>query len=153
MAVKCPIMKYAICNETFRGWEWERTCAHVAELGYRGIEIAPFTLAEDVRAINPRWRGEVAAAARNTGLEIVGLHWFLVSPKGLSITSDDYAVRAETADYLAALKTAPRCRGPGPGARLAAQRRLPAKGATEIAAEGERDSALRKRWRGPRSTG
>src|SRR5205807_5660826 len=108
----------------------------VAELGYGGIEVAPFTLADDVRSIDAAQRSRIAAAARRTGLEIVGLHWLLVSPKGLSITSDDEAVRAETADYLAAL--ADFCADIG-GTILVlgspAQRRLPAPGASAIAAE------------------
>ena len=38
-------MKYAICNETFDGWDHARVCGRVAELGYTGLEVAPFTLA------------------------------------------------------------------------------------------------------------
>ncbi len=129
-------MNYAICNETFQGWEWDRTCAHVAELGYSGIEVAPFTLSHDVRHIDRAERSKVAEIARAAGLGVVGLHWLLVSPKGLSITSDDEAIRAETADYLAAL--ADFCADIG-GKILVlgspAQRRLPAPGAAKLAAD------------------
>ena len=38
-------MKYAICNETFEGWDHARVCTRIAELGYTGLEMAPFTLA------------------------------------------------------------------------------------------------------------
>ena len=38
-------MRYAICNETFEGWDHQRVCRLVADLGYGGLEIAPFTLA------------------------------------------------------------------------------------------------------------
>lgn len=96
-------MRYAICNETFQNWDWAETCHKVAELGYDGIEIAPFTLAEDARAISAHARKVYSDTAKRAGLEVVGLHWLLVSPKGLSVTSDDEAVRAETRDYLAAL--------------------------------------------------
>ncbi|HZP81203.1 MAG TPA: sugar phosphate isomerase/epimerase family protein [Chthonomonadaceae bacterium] len=96
-------MRYAICNETFQNWDWADTCHTVAELGYDGIEIAPFTLAEDARTISAHARKVYSDTARRAGLEVVGLHWLLVSPKGLSVTSDDEAVRAETRDYLAAL--------------------------------------------------
>ena len=96
-------MKYAICNETFQGWEWEPTCRRVAELGYDGIEVAPFTLAEDVRTIGASERAAIARSAQNKGLNVIGLHWLLVSPKGLSLTTQDDTVRVETRDYLAAL--------------------------------------------------
>ena len=96
-------MKFAICNETFQGWDWVDTCHHVAELGYDALEVAPFTLAEDVRDISAHARNVYAATARREGLEITGLHWLLVSPKGLSLTSRDESVRAETAAYLSAL--------------------------------------------------
>ena len=38
-------MKFAICQELFENWEWERQCRFIAEVGYQGIEVAPFTLA------------------------------------------------------------------------------------------------------------
>lgn len=96
-------MKFAICNEVFEGWAWERTCQRVAQIGYDGIELAPFTLADDVRSIDPAARSDVRAVAERAGLEITGLHWLLVSPKGLSLTTPDPSVRAETASYLTAL--------------------------------------------------
>lgn len=96
-------MKYAICNETFQGWDWAATCHQVAELGYQGIEIAPFTFAEDARNISSHARNVYARTATREGLEVVGLHWLLVSPKGLSLTSADASLRQETADYLASL--------------------------------------------------
>ena len=37
-------MRYAICNELFEGWPLQKTAAFVAELGYQGLELAPFTL-------------------------------------------------------------------------------------------------------------
>src|SRR5579871_6058144 len=95
-------MRFAICNETFQGWAWEPTCRYVAETGYDSIEIAPFTLAEDIRTLDGRARGEIRDAAQRAGLEVVGLHWLLVSPKGLSATSADAETRHATADYLTA---------------------------------------------------
>jgi sugar phosphate isomerase/epimerase len=98
-----PMFKYAICNETFEGWEWEATCQRVAECGYHYIEVAPFTLAEDIRTLDADARQRLRKTADSCGLTVVGLHWLLVSPTGLSITSDDAAVRQSTSDYLTAL--------------------------------------------------
>src|SRR5436309_13952892 len=96
-------MKFAVCNETFQGWEWEPTCRDVAETGYDGLEVGPFTLAEDIRTLDSAARRVIRQTAVHLGLEIVGLHWLLVSPKGLSVTTPDFAVRKVTAEYLRAL--------------------------------------------------
>ena len=96
-------MRYSICNETFQDWEWEPTCKRIAEIGYHGVEVAPFTLAADVREIAGPDRARIRSAAESAGLEIVGLHWLLVSPKGLSVTSPDPDLRQRTAEYLLAL--------------------------------------------------
>ncbi len=97
------MFKYAICNETFQSWDWEAACHETARCGYSAIEIAPFTLASDVRDISTDTRKQIASTAVSAGLEITGLHWLLVSPKGLSITGDDAAVRMETSNHLKAL--------------------------------------------------
>ena len=96
-------MKYAICNETFQTQDWAETCQAVAESGYQGIEVAPFTLAEDVSEIGVHARRVYASTARSEGLEVVGLHWLLVSPKGLSVTDADAEVRRRTALYITEL--------------------------------------------------
>lgn len=96
-------MRFSICNETFQGWDWERTCKFAASLGYDGLEIAPFTFAEDVRTIGATERSAIRHTAEQHGLQIVGLHWLLVSPKGLSVTCPDSSVRKATSDYLVAL--------------------------------------------------
>ena len=59
-------MKFAICNETYQGWDFSKTCDHVAETGYRGIEIAPFTLKDDPRELTEEEaarHGEIAKSA------------------------------------------------------------------------------------------
>ncbi len=94
------MMKYAICNETFQEWNWAETCRAVAELGYDGIEIAPFTFMSDTLLPDANTRKSVRQEAQSVGLEIVGLHWLLVAPKGMSLTSDDGVVRDMTAGYL-----------------------------------------------------
>ncbi len=96
-------MKFAICNETFGDWPWERVCALLARLGYSGAELAPFTFGEAVTEISAERRREIRAVADDHGLEIVGLHWLLAAPKGLHIHSGDAALRQRTVDYLRAL--------------------------------------------------
>jgi sugar phosphate isomerase/epimerase len=62
-------------------------------LGYEGIEIAPFTLAEDPATLTAERRREVKDIIGSEGLEFVGLHWLMVSPKGLHVTTPDAALR------------------------------------------------------------
>jgi sugar phosphate isomerase/epimerase len=93
-------MKFAICNETFPSWPWQRTCEYAAQIGYLGIEIAPFTLAAHPREIGVSNRREIRRQAEGHGLQIVGLHWLLAKTEGLHLTSPDSEVRRRTANYL-----------------------------------------------------
>ena len=71
-------MKLAICNETFQDWPFEKACAYARDLGYTGIEIAPFTLAESALEISADQRGKVRRQAADAGLAVIGLHWPLI---------------------------------------------------------------------------
>lgn len=93
-------MKFAICNETYQGWPFDRTCEHVASCGYDGIEIAPFTLDDDPRRIDEARAAELGRTARDAGLEVVGLHWLLVKPEGLHLTTAEDDVRRRTVAFL-----------------------------------------------------
>lgn len=96
-------MKFAICNETFVDWPHERAFEFARECGYTGMEIAPFTLAKDVRAVTEAQKAEVLRLAERFELEIIGLHWLLAKTDGFHLTSPDAVVRRETSDYLQAL--------------------------------------------------
>lgn len=127
-------MRYAICNETFEGWDHDRICRFVAEVGYQGLEVAPFTLASRVTDVPAERRREMRRQAEACGLQIIGLHWLLAKTEGLQLTSTDEAVRRRTADYLVDL--ARFCRDLGGDLMVfgsPAQRRIPA-GATRAQA-------------------
>jgi len=96
-------MKFAICNETFQGWPFEKAFHFAAELGYTGLEIAPFTIHTSAYEISPARRAEVRKEAEAAGLEIIGLHWLLAKTSGYYLTTPDNAVRAKTAEYLGEL--------------------------------------------------
>src|SRR5579871_3493321 len=120
-------MRYAICNETFEGWEHERVCRVVAGLGYRGLEVAPFTLAPRITDVPPERRRTLRRQAEDSGLTICGLHWLLARTEGLQLTSPEEAVRQRTADYLVELARG--CRDLGGDLMVfgsPAQRRIPA---------------------------
>lgn len=96
-------MKLATCNEYFETWEIEEVFDYAAQVGYDGVEIAPFTLAPSVEDVTAARRREIRQAAAAAGIEIVGLHWLLVSPEGLYVNHPDEAIRRRTADYFRAL--------------------------------------------------
>jgi len=86
-------MRHAICNEAFQGWSFADAAKFVRSIGYQGLEIAPFTLAETPAAITPSERAEYRRILASEGLQFVGLHWLMVSPKGLHVTTPDNALR------------------------------------------------------------
>src|SRR4051812_26128864 len=99
-------MKYAICNETFEGWGHPRICRFIADLGYTGLEIAPFTLGQRITDVSADRRQQMRQEAVDNGVEIIGLHWLLAKTEGLHLTSNDTGVRQRTADYLVELAKA-----------------------------------------------
>lgn len=96
-------MKFAICNEVYQDWDLGKAFRHAGALGYTGVEIAPFTLRENVFDVSDSMRNDVRASAEAAGLEIIGLHWLLAKTSGLHATTDDVSVRDKTVDYLAEL--------------------------------------------------
>jgi sugar phosphate isomerase/epimerase len=96
-------MRFAICNETFQDWPFDKAFKFAAELGYTGLEIAPFTIDTNAYEILPARRTEVRKLADAAGLEIIGLHWLLAKTTGYYLTTPDDAVRRKTADYIAEL--------------------------------------------------
>ncbi len=94
-------MRMALCNEVVAELPFERQCALAAELGYDGMEVAPFTLDREApHLLLAARRGEARRAAAAAGLPIALLHWLLVAPAGLSITDADAGVRARTLDAM-----------------------------------------------------
>jgi sugar phosphate isomerase/epimerase len=129
-------MRYAICNETFEGWDHARVCRTAAELGYTGLEVAPFTLAPRITDVSLAQRHKLRQEAEAAGVRIIGLHWLLAKTEGLQITSTDPAVRQRTADYLVELAKA--CRDMGGDLMVfgsPAQRKIPAGATREQAAD------------------
>jgi sugar phosphate isomerase/epimerase len=99
------LMNFAICNEMFGDRPFAGVFSAVRELGYTGVEIAPFTLAPgdepfDLRHVPAERIVEVRTMAEDAGLQIIGLHWLLAKTEGNYLTSPDPTVRRRTADYL-----------------------------------------------------
>lgn len=93
-------MRLALCNEVLQPMPFAGQCEFARALGYDGLELAPFTLGDEPHLMIPQERAAIREAARNAGIAITGLHWLLVTPRGLSITSPDAAVRERTIDVM-----------------------------------------------------
>ncbi len=93
-------MKLSLCNEVLRHLPFDEQCRVAAALGCQGLELAPFTLADDPQTLTladaKRFRDTAAAH----GLAISSLHWLLVKPEGLSLSTPDDALQRRTVDFL-----------------------------------------------------
>ena len=96
-------MKYAICNETFEGSSHREGLELARELGYIGVEVAPFTLGLDAREISKQTRRDYRSIVEDIGMTIIGLHWLLAKTHGFHLTTQDASVRTKTADYFKCL--------------------------------------------------
>ena len=95
--------RHAICNEAFKDYDFREACRSIRSIGYTGIEIAPFTLADDPLDISAGRRAEYRRLITDEGLTFVGLHWLMVSPKPLHVTTSDEALRKKSWEYLSNL--------------------------------------------------
>jgi sugar phosphate isomerase/epimerase len=93
-------MRFAICNELLESWPLDQACRFFAETGYEALEIAPFTLAADVRELTPDRRRDIKRLIRGYGLGVTGLHWLLARTQGMHVCSADPEVVGRTLDYL-----------------------------------------------------
>jgi len=125
-------MKLSLCNEVLRPLPLAAQCEAAARMGYQALEVAPFTLADDPTTLSATDARQWRHTAHAQGLAISSLHWLLVKPEGLSLVSDDGALRARTLDLLRRLidiaaacgarvlvHGSPRQRSPGPGQSVA----------------------------------
>lgn len=99
--VTAQAMKFAICNETWGGCgqDFAAVCDKIAGHGYGAVEVAPFTLKQNPAELTEADALACAAAAKNAGIEILGLHWLLVQPPGFHLTTTDTAVRQATVEF------------------------------------------------------
>jgi D-psicose/D-tagatose/L-ribulose 3-epimerase len=95
--------RHSICNEAFDKWPFADACKAIRKAGYTGIEIAPFTLAETPGEITAAQRAEYRDIIGSEGLKFAGLHWLMVSPKGLHVTGPDAGLRRRSWDHIRAL--------------------------------------------------
>jgi D-psicose/D-tagatose/L-ribulose 3-epimerase len=92
--------RHSICNEAFEKWPFADACRAIRKIGYTGIEIAPFTLAEKPSDLSPARRAEFRSMMQSEGLEFVGLHWLMVGPASLHVTTPDADLRRRGWEHI-----------------------------------------------------
>ena len=97
------VFRHAMCNEAYEGRPFAEMCRSIRSAGYSGIEIAPFTLAERPADITAAQRRQYRDIMASEGLAFAGLHWLMVSPRGLHVTTPDAALRARSWQHIRAL--------------------------------------------------
>ncbi len=95
-------MRIALCNEVIAPMPFPQQCEYAAKLGYDGLEIAPYTLSDEPHRLGSAQIAAARVAADDAGVAVTGLHWLLVKPAGLSISSKDENVRKRTIDVMLA---------------------------------------------------
>jgi sugar phosphate isomerase/epimerase len=95
--------RYSMCNEAFEKRPFADVCRTLKSLGYEGIEVAPFTLAADPGELSAAQRNELREVMAGEGVSFVGLHWLLVTPKQIHVSTPDKALREESWRYVADL--------------------------------------------------
>jgi sugar phosphate isomerase/epimerase len=95
--------RFAMCNEAFEHRPFAESCRILRAAGYTGIELAPFTLAEDPLALRANQRRELRDIMAGEGLDFVGLHWLLVVPFPIHVTTPDLALRERSWQYVGGL--------------------------------------------------
>jgi sugar phosphate isomerase/epimerase len=92
--------RHSMCNEAFEKWSFAETVKAIRRAGYAGIEVAPFTLAESPADISAVQRREYRGVMASEGITFVGLHWLMVSPRGLHVTTPDTVLRQKSWDHI-----------------------------------------------------
>ncbi len=89
-----------MCNEAFKGRPFVDQCRTLRTAGYDGIEIAPFTLTDDPLQVAAAKRREYRDIMAGEGLQFAGLHWLLVTPLNVHVTTPDEALRERSWQYV-----------------------------------------------------
>jgi D-psicose/D-tagatose/L-ribulose 3-epimerase len=96
-------VRIALCNEVIAPMPFPRQCEYAAKLGYDGLEIAPYTLSDEPQRMGAAQIAAARSAAADCGIAVTGLHWLLLKPPGLSISTRDEGVRRRTVDVMLCL--------------------------------------------------
>ena len=92
--------RLAACNELFEKRDFAESCRMLRNTGWDGLELAPFTLAADPTATTASERRRFRDIMASEGVVFAGMHWLMVSPPGMHVTTPDAAVRRKSWEFL-----------------------------------------------------
>ena len=93
--------KKAICDDPFEDRQFTDALRYIGDLGYDGVELNVYALAEKVEEMTPADRSAVRRSAESAGVEIIGLHGtFRIDTEFYYLNHPDASVRARTAGHL-----------------------------------------------------
>jgi sugar phosphate isomerase/epimerase len=93
--------RYSLCNEMFEGWDLADIARLAAEIGYQGVELAPYTFAPLVTDLDAADRARIRRDVEDAGLQVSGLHWLLARTP-FRLNTPDAEERGRAAEYLLA---------------------------------------------------
>lgn len=91
-------MKFSFCNELFQKWEVKRMADYLVQLGYQGVEIAPWVYFSSPQDF---WKSDkILRELEDAGLRVVGLHWLFGENSSYYINHPDLHIREKTSAYF-----------------------------------------------------
>ena len=64
-------MRLSLCNEVIAEMPYAKQCEYAAQLGYDGLEVAPYTLAESPERMTPAQVAEARRATADAGIAVI----------------------------------------------------------------------------------
>jgi len=97
-------MNYGICNEHFPDGSLSETVRILAEMGYDGVEITPWTVVDSPLEADRETLNAVRETVENAGLEVIGVpRVFAAGDSEYHIGHPEASVRDRTGRYLASI--------------------------------------------------
>lgn len=94
-------MKYGICNEHFTDRSLSNTVHILADMGYDGVEITPWTIVDSPLEATPETLNSVRATVEKAGLDVIGVpRVFAAGDSEYHIGHPEAAIRERTGRYL-----------------------------------------------------
>ncbi len=99
-AISALPFRLAVCNELFEKRDFAESCRMLRKAGWQGLELAPFTLTPDPTKTTAAERKQIRDIMASEGIAFAGMHWLMVTPPGLHVTTPDAAVRRKSWEFL-----------------------------------------------------